>query len=129
MIYLGNLGGVLNIDKLPLIQFKFSNDRLVVCNVLTKVGLPYEFLTGDCNAHLLRCFFNARIVPKSRFKLDESLVNSGIKYYIPERIIRFQKGRSTIDRYWITPDDDNTCWEESYVEHLCNVIGKREVMF
>lgn len=110
-----------------MIRFKFSNDRLVDCNLLSKVGLPYEFLNGECNAHLLRCFFNARIVPKSRFKLDEALLQSGIKYYIPERIIRYQRGVSTIDSYWITPDDDNTCWEDSYVEYLKNILGKRAI--
>lgn len=128
MIFLGNLGGTLCLDKMELIHFKFKSDRLVNSQIVTKVGLPYEFASGECNSHLLHCFFNARIAPKSQFKLDKKLIDAGIRYYIPERIIRFQYGQSTIDRYWLAPDNDATCWSDEYFDYLCNIIGKKEIV-
>lgn len=127
MIYLGNLGGSLNIATRPLIDFKFENDKLVSCKVLSTYGLPYEFVSGNCDENMLRCFFNARIVPKERFKLSEDLRAAGIEFYIPERIIRYQNGKSIIDQYWLSPDTDDTCWREGYVESLCNIIGRQEI--
>ena len=68
----------------------------------------FDFIIDD---RRIRLFFDARIVPKTRHRIHEDLKRSPIGYYNPERIIRYQHGRTCGDKYYLVCDNDNTCWK------------------
>ncbi|MCQ2522659.1 MAG: hypothetical protein MJ105_09830 [Lachnospiraceae bacterium] len=45
------------------------------------------------------------MTPETRYGLNELIENSVVKYYNPERLIRFNKGRTQVDDYWVKCDD------------------------
>lgn len=103
MIRLGNLGGVLFFRDTPIAKFQFKKDRLQYAELFTKdpAILPFEFMDGKINEHKLRCFWDARITTETRIGLEEELKKAGMDYYDPETIIRYQKGISIDDKYWL----------------------------
>ena len=111
---LGNLGGTLYYKEIPLFEFKFNRDGSVTHKVINDdLDLyPFEMRFGEINANTITRFFNERITPSTRIGLDEVLANSPIKYYHPERIIRYSSGRCIHDPYWLKCNDDNSCWED-----------------
>ena len=114
MIQLCNLGGTIYYRDLPIVTFKYKHDRLQYVSEINKECkvLPFEFLGIDkVTDNLLRCFFDARIVPETRIGLNEELLKTPVKYYNPERIIRYQKGTCIHDDFWVKCDDDNECWD------------------
>lgn len=114
MISLDNLGGTIYYKDTPVVEFKYKRDVIQFIGELNKdcVNLPFEFCdTEKVTDHLIRCFFEARIVPETRIGLNEVLSKTKIQYYNPERIIRYQEGRCIHDQYWLQCDNDETCWE------------------
>ena len=114
MIRLDNLGGTIYYRDELVVTFKFERDHLKYVGELNKScsRLPYEFIGEDkATEHLLRCFFDARIVQETRIGLSEALAKTKIQYYYPERIIRYQSGRCIHDEFWTMCDDDETCWK------------------
>lgn len=111
---LGNLGGTLYYKELPILNFKFKKNKLVSMELLVEkdcVRLPVEFRLYGVSGNNLVKFFEARITPSTRQGLDEFLAQTPVKYYYPERIIRYNSGRCIHDYYWVECDDDNSCWE------------------
>lgn len=109
---LGNLGGVLYKNNTPVLKFKFKSNRLISKELLTedKALLPFEIEHYGLTENSLIEFFEARITPETRIGFNELLTSTPIKYYHPERIIRYQSGRCIHDRYWLECDDDKSCW-------------------
>lgn len=112
MIKVGNLGGVLYYKDVPLLEFKFERGILVKSNLLTdKMNLlPFE-LWKEINGWNLTKFFDERITPSTRQGIDKFLAGTVVKYYHPERMIRYGSGRCIHDHYWVECDDDDTCWQ------------------
>jgi len=112
MINLGNLGGTLFFKDIPLFKFKYLNDRLQDSLLLSNKFLPFEFRDELIDDRRLRLFFEARIIPKTRYKIHEDLKSTPIGYYHVERIIRQQNGRTFGDPFYLVCDNDDTCWKE-----------------
>lgn len=113
-IRLDNLGGTIYYKNEKVVSFKYERDILIFVSEINRQCslLPYEFLNVDrATDHLIRCFFDARIVPETRIGLNELLAKTEIQYYYPERIIRYQSGRCIHDEFWLKCDDDRTCWD------------------
>lgn len=108
------LGGTMYRDGTPIFKFKFDNDKLVSSEMLTdnQTLLPFEIRRYGLSEWSIRTMFSMRITPPTRQGFDEMLAKTPIKYYHPERIIRWQKGRCAHDRYWLDCDDDKRCWDE-----------------
>lgn len=105
MFNLGNLQGTIMLEDTPLVLFKFVKDRLVYKNQLSfnSAILPFEF--KKCvNEEMIRNFFYFRITPETRIGLEEDMKKHGIEYYDPETLIRYQKGRTFADAYWLDTD-------------------------
>lgn len=115
---LNNLGGTIHNGDIALLKFKYVNDVLKECTQLCfeKDLLPFEFSFLGVSESSLRRFFKHRITPETREGLKEALLETPIKVYDPERLIRYQKGRYCDDTFWLEPDSDDTCWKD--VEHL-----------
>jgi hypothetical protein len=113
MISVGNLGGTLYKEDIPIIKFKFIRNSLNELEVYTRDRkvVPFEFW-NEVNEYQIIKFFDERITPDTRQGLNESLAQTPIKYYYPERIIRYSTGHCIHDRYWLECDDDDTCWRE-----------------
>lgn len=112
MINLGNLGGTLFYQDYPLLKFKYVDDILQNAMLLSNRYLPLEFEDFIIDDMRLRLFFQARIVPRTRHRIDEDLAESPIGYYHPERIIRYQNGTTFADPYYLVCDGDKTCWKD-----------------
>ena len=112
---LGNLGGTLYFSDVPLFRFKFIRDYLVSIEMIVSredKRLPIEFEINKLSDNeKLHVFFEDRTTPETRYGVQESMRNSPIKYYYPERIIRYSNGRSVQDPYWLECDNDETCWK------------------
>lgn len=59
----------------------------------------YKCRVSDLTATEL--FMDDRVVPDTRQGLASELKNAGIKYYDPEALIRYNKGVSIEDSYWV----------------------------
>lgn len=112
MIRLGNLGGTVMFRDIPILSFKFVDDMLESCQLLSDKYLPFEFADHKIDEYLIRLFWDSRIVPETRIGLKEDLEDMGLPYYIPECIIRIQNGRTYGDSFWLMCDNDNKCWED-----------------
>lgn len=112
MFSVGNLGGVLYYDDTPIVRFKFIRGYLEEYQLLSNSLLPFEIRDGIVNGDRLTRFFEARITPDTRIGINEELAKTPIKYYHPERIIRYSSGKCIHDHYWLECDDDNSCWED-----------------
>lgn len=112
MFKLNNLGGVLYKDDKEVMVFKFQRNMLVKCELLTDDIrlLPFELRHRNTDDFSVRKFFEERITPPTRDGINELLATTPVKYYDPERIIRYNKGRCIHDKYWVECDDDDTCW-------------------
>lgn len=112
MFKLGNLGGVVYYKDTAVVRFKFKHDMLVDCVILVdNVNiLPFELRHRNTDDGSLRRFFEERMTPYTRDGFHELLASTPVKYYDPERIIRYNKGRCIHDKYWVECDDDDTCW-------------------
>lgn len=110
---LDNLGGTLYKNDTPIARFKFRNNRLISKELLTDDAslLPFEFERRGLTENTIIEFFDARITPDTRIGLNEALAETLIKYYYPERMIRYNSGKCIHDRYWLECDDDDTCWK------------------
>ena len=113
MFKIGNLGGTLYYEDTPIMRFKFIRGALqsyeVLCN--NRNMLPYECIRDGVGTDSIIKFFEARITPETRIGFNALLATTPIKYYHPERIIRYQSGKCIHDRYWLECDDDNSCWD------------------
>lgn len=111
---LGNLGGTIMYKNEPIVSFKFERDMLKELTVINKDvrPIPFEFNQGWYNEYGLRSFFYYRITPPTRSGIDEALAKSPIKYYSPERMIRYNSGRCIHDPFWLKCDDDYTNVED-----------------
>lgn len=111
MISIGNLGGTLLYNDIPIIRFKFIRNHLQELEVYCtdKKVIPFEFFNGVTEQSIIK-FFDERITPETRQGLNETLSNTEIHYYYPERIIRYSKGICIHDKYHLECDSDNTCW-------------------
>lgn len=108
----GNLGGTIYFDSIPLVRFKFIKGSLVFSELLnTNHVLPFEFEDMGINEESIIKFFDERITPDTRIGIHERLKETPIEYYYPERIIRYSSGRCIHDRYWLECDDDEACWQ------------------
>lgn len=112
MFKIGNLGGTLYKENIPILRFKFRSGMLVESESLTddRRVLPMELYEGGVDTFTLSAFFEERITPPTRQGINELLAATPVKYYDPERIIRYNSGRCIHDKYWVQCDDDNTCW-------------------
>lgn len=113
MFKLGNLGGILYFKDKAVVSFKYQHDVLVSCALLTSNvnELPFELRKMNTDDGSLRQFFEERTTADSRDGIHELLASTPVKYYDPERIIRYNKGRCIHDKYWLECDNDNRCWE------------------
>ncbi len=122
MINLGNLGGTLMLDDLPLCDFKFvggyfDTKRLnILCGDMRRkpaLILDYHHSYG------WELFFREQIIPETRQGLLKSLaVETPIRSYNPEQILRYCECRNTANDYWVKCDDDLSCWEPWQIEEL-----------
>lgn len=107
---LGNLSGTIMLNDTPLIKFESVRGKIVSYELLSQNAkiMPFEFMDLKVTEERILNFFEARIVPPTRIGINERLAESPIKYYDPERIIRYQKGRCIDDLYWVDckPLDD-----------------------
>lgn len=113
-IKIGNLGGTLYYEDTPLLEFKFINGSLVNCVLLVEEGtpmLPFEIHSLGVNETAIKRFWEERITPHTRQGIDEYLSTTPVKYYHPERMLRYCSGKCIHDKYWLDCDDDNSCWE------------------
>lgn len=103
IINLDNLEGTIMYEQIPLVYFRFEHDRLMESRLLCrdKKILPFEFNDFNVSSDSIRRFFFYRIVPETRISIHEELAKSPVKYYNPERIIRFQKGKCIDDNFWL----------------------------
>ena len=112
---LGNLGGTLYFEDVPLFTFKYNRDVLERFELLvprSDTRLPVEFainkVSDDRKLHI---FFEDRTTPETRIGLAEEMAKTPVQYYYPERIIRYSKGRCAHDTFWLLCDEDETCWK------------------
>lgn len=113
-IRLGNLGGTIMCGDRPILRFKFVRDQLSdieIYDVNTR-PVPFEFsFDKKIGEQEIRDFFDARITPDTRIRINELLAKTPVKYYDPERIIRYNSGKCIHDPFWVDCDDDKTCWK------------------
>lgn len=113
MFNLRNLGGTLYFKDLPVLEFKFVNNRLKKANVLSDAGIkqhPIFYLFGVSENSIKRVF-ESRTTPRERQGLEESLKKANLGSYDPERINRYTSSRCIHDNFWLDCDDDKTCWK------------------
>ena len=116
----GNLGGTIMFRNTPVLNFKFYRGALKVLTPLVPHEsklLPPEFYLMK-NSEALYSFLEDQVTPCTRIGIDEELKKTPIQYYNPERMLRYSHGISVENRYWISQDDDISCWEGSPLEGI-----------
>ena len=101
-----NIKGYIMKKDLPLIRFACEGGMLQEVEILTErenLPLEYHFKVSDRRATEL--FLEDRVVPQTRQHLEEALQRVGIPYYDPELLLRYNKGVSVEDSYWVRLED------------------------
>ena len=104
-----NLSGTLMLGKERCFHFVIINDYCTEFTPIMKDTSKYpygcdpkEFPNYMSN---LVIFFYDRSTPPTRQGLQKELEKAGMPYYDMSKIIRYQKGRSVSDPFWVLCDD------------------------
>ena len=86
----------------PIVRFRCEGGTLVEAEVLVdRKVLPIEYKCRVSDLTATELFMDDRVVPDTRQGLLPELQKVGIKYYDLEALIRYNKGVSIEDEYWI----------------------------
>ena len=99
-------GYIMNGDK-AIVRFRYDAGMLVEAEVLaSKEYLPIEYKCKVSDLRATEIFMEDRVIPSTRQHLQPELEKIGLKYYDAEALIRYNKGMSIEDDYWIQVDDE-----------------------
>lgn len=117
MYSVGNLGGILYNKETPILRFKFVKGVLRECEAFTDNMnlMPFDIVRHGLWEGVVE-FFSDRCTPDTRQGIHETLKETPMQYYHPERMLRYCHAQCIHDNYWIEQDDDNTCWIGSPIE-------------
>jgi len=100
-------GYVMKDDK-PLVWFQYEAGTLVQVKIIAdRDDLPIEYKCKVSDLRATELFMDDRVIPASRQRLMPELEKIGINYYDPEQLIRYNKGVSVEDHYWIDVQNNN----------------------
>lgn len=100
----GDLKGTIMKKDAPIVSFRFDGGVLQDFKILVsdRSILPYTYLLCDGDDYLAtELFMDDRVVPETRQGLTRELHAVGIPYYDPVLLIKYNKGISVEDDYWI----------------------------
>lgn len=103
----GDLQGTIMKKDIPIVSFRFDGGILQDFKILVsdRSMLPYTYLLCDGDDYLAtELFMDDRVVPETRQGLTRELHTVGIPYYDPVLLIKYNKGISIEDDYWIKSD-------------------------
>ena len=95
----GDLKGTIMKKDVPIVSFRFAGGVLQDFKILVSDRgiLPYTYLLCDGDDYLAtELFIDDRVVPETK-----ELHAVGIPYYDPVLLIKYNKGISVEDDYWI----------------------------
>lgn len=102
MISFGNIRGYIMEGSIPLVKFIYDRGTLLNVEILVdKSLLPCEYRLSDSIRVATQVFLEERVVPETRQGLLEELLSVGIPYYDPVALLKYNKGVSIEDNYWI----------------------------
>ena len=97
-----SMKGYIMKNDLPIVRFRYEGGILVEAKVLAdRVQLPIEYKCKVSDLMATEIFMDDRVVPDTRQGLLPELKRIGINYYDPEALIRYNKGVSIEDDYWV----------------------------
>ena len=97
-----SMKGYIMKDERPIVRFRYEAGTLVEAEVVAdRKYLPFEYKGKVSDLRATELFMDDRVVPDTRQGLLPELERIGIKYYDPEALIRYNKGVSIEDHYWI----------------------------
>lgn len=104
-----NLSGTIMWKDEPLVNFIIERGEVTDCEIVAECRphLPFEFQIGTSNERALLLFLEDRVTPSTRIGLQKDLQLSGLSYYDPTAILRYNKGWNVSDYYWVRTDDDS----------------------
>lgn len=98
--------GYVMYKDIPVVRFDYNGGMLTNAKVLVdKKYLPIEYKAMVSDHRATELFLSDRVVPSSRQLLQPALERVGIPYYDPDMLIRYNKGVSVEDEYWIKLDE------------------------
>lgn len=103
-----DLAGTIMWKDEPLVEFKIKRGTVVDCEVIGRDSchLPFEFRESIAESKAVLLFLEDRVTPSTRIGLQDDLRLAGMDYYDPTTIIRYNKGWSVSDGYWVRTDDN-----------------------
>ena len=104
----GNYGGTVYYKNIPLFNFKYSDDMLWDLDIITP-EYNYKcffFKEKGVTTETLDLFLRNRLTPETRHNLRKRYLEAGMPYYNPEWLLRYSKGRTCDDEFWINPDSN-----------------------
>ena len=104
-----NLSGTIMWKDEPLVNFIIERGEVTKCEIVAerRSHLPFEFQIGTSNERAVLLFLEDRVTPSTRIGLQKDLQLSGLGYYDPTTILRYNKGWNVSDFYWVMTDDDS----------------------
>ncbi len=94
-------GYIMKKDR-PIVRFRYEGGILVDAEVIAdRIYLPIEYKCKVSDRTATEIFMDDRVVPDTRQGLLPELKKIGIDHYDPESLIRYNKGVSIEDDYWI----------------------------
>lgn len=100
MLRLTNLTGCAMREDTPLVSFMIEEGIVQRVDVQRDVSLPIEFRGKLSTEEALELFLLDRVTPPTRYGINEELAELGM-YYDPTTLIKYNKGNSVSDNYWI----------------------------
>ncbi len=100
-----NLSGIVCNGDIELVKFEFVNGLLNYVEKYNVEDKLFPFELRGCNEtsirHLLILFLTGRATSSNRQDIHRELIDTPIQYWNPERMIRYNKGISVNDSYWV----------------------------
>ncbi len=103
-----NLSGTIMWKDEQLVNFAIRYGEVIDCDIIAyhSCHLPFEFRVKAPKERAVLLFLEDRVTPSTRIDLQRDLRLSGLDYYDPTTILRYNKGWNVSDYYWVRTDDD-----------------------
>lgn len=103
-----NLSGTIMWKDEPLVEFIIERGEVTECEIIAyhRYHLPFEFQVKTSKERAVLLFLEDRVTPSNRIGLQRDLRLSGLDYYDPTTILKYNKGWNVSDYYWVRTDDN-----------------------
>lgn len=92
--------------SVPIVKFLYDRGTLLSVELLVEQSrLPYEYKLSDSVHEATQLFLEDRVVPETRQGLEKELISVNIPYYDPVALLKYNKGVSIEDNYWINLEE------------------------